>query len=69
MALGAQEWLEREARGERARPRGSWVGVQRVRVLIRSWGRLVVGRVGGVGGGRTRAVRVWIFERGSGLEE
>lgn len=58
--------------------------MQRVRVLMRSWGgRWLVlfwcgwdggedcGRVGGgVGNVRlTRAVRVWISERGSGLRE
>lgn len=38
VVLGVQEWLAREGRGERARPRGERVGVQRVRVLMRSWG-------------------------------
>lgn len=36
-ALGAQLWFIREGRGERQRPRGSKVGVVRVRVLMRTW--------------------------------
>ena len=41
-ALGVQEWLRRAERGERARPRGSRVGVVRVWVFVRSWIHLEV---------------------------
>lgn len=37
MVLGVQLWFRREERGERQRPRGSKVGVVRVRVLMSTW--------------------------------
>jgi hypothetical protein len=37
IAFGVQEWLRRAAVGARQRPRGVYVGVTRVRELMRIW--------------------------------